>query len=320
MKNRVWIYLGLLFLTAILIFAYNDQERKPDEEKDEVTGVVGLTCPEDYVLINRTVINEQNSTLESVCYNESPFGHDLVPLFQFLAWGCTIATVLDYRLLSYRMKKAPKLLYYEDKYVDELRPIPLCGDVFESKGFIWTFEGFDKIYTREDKIHVARSGLYSRVGVNLLYKGGRQKVTAQGLYRYLGKDMALYKEIMAGFDIDPRVRRLIEDKQPEISITYKLPYSVEKRFLSLVGNYDFGVDRFKYVIGELFRLRRGDTFVDNRMKARNKAMLNAGLDMSEATANISEAVGKTRNQGVVDDRRLPPSSDMSYENQQREEM
>lgn len=287
MKNKHMLIIGLVIITFVLIYVFNDVQKEPKYINDPATNLSVPTCDEGYTF-------KEDS---KVCYNPSPLGHAVVPTFQLFAWILTFATLVDYEFESHRMYRSSKMLYFEDKYQKENRPIPKSSDVYSQGGFTWMFKGYDAILeSKEPELHFSKDSMLAKVGINYIFQGARQEISRDFLMTYIKNNPRLYRRIFSTINYD--------DPNLRIFIPVPLPPEETKRFYSLSGQHSFRADRFSDVIRTLFKMRKGISFLDLQMTESSKDMLRKGTTMSQQTAIMSDAVGKTQGQKIVDYREM----------------
>ncbi|MDD3840107.1 MAG: hypothetical protein PHP06_05980 [Clostridia bacterium] len=300
-KDRWLILIIIIFVSSILLFVLNDREKEPEKTKDNQ-----LKCSEDYVLIP-----ERN-----ICYNENPLGHTVMTFPQVLASILTIGLITMYEFKDWRIYLSSKILPYKNKYVDELQLIPKSPDIYEKHGFLWVRGGYDALVSgRDNNIYVSRKENTARIGHNLILKGSIEKITVQQLYKYIGYDFNLLKEILENPILKVNSKGKLENLDQILSIylTFPLEYQESRAYNSIKGGFEFGADRFNLIVEALFKMNKGLSGFGNKLQQANENMLTNAKSMSESTANISTAVRKTQDSNIDTGHRLPVQNQQNIE-------
>lgn len=117
-------------------------------------------------------------------------------------------------------------------------PIARYKRIFTSKGWRWTFSGYNRGFTslKGDKAFFAPEVMTSIVGQTLIMLGEMRQISHAQFYDYIDKDKELYKTVIGG---NNRLKVFIPD------VLTKEKY---RGMLSDVGDKPFGTDQFKDAI------------------------------------------------------------------------
>lgn len=321
----VWLFV-IIFISSILIFVLNDREKKPDMilpegmnktttnsmTETEINSLKIPQCGEDY-----NYIPEKN-----ICYKENPFGHTIMTFTQILAVIFTIGLITVYEFKDWRIYLSSKLLPYRNKYQDYITPITKSPDTYEKKGFLWARAGFDALMSgSSNEIYIAKKEYTAKVAHNIILKGAIQKVSQQYLYEYTGKDLNLLKEIVENPIIWVNKKGKLQDIDNTLIIYLTLPIKHNqelKGYSSISGFFGFGADRFDLVMAALFKMKQGLIGFGMKLNKANESMLDNARRMSQSTAVIADAVGKTQDAEIQSYR--PSSQDNNSRQQDSENM
>jgi hypothetical protein len=284
----VWLFV-IVFISSILIFALNDREKPPEMSYNATTNTTAPLCDEDFQYI----------AAKNTCYRENPLGHTVMTFTQILASIFTIGLITVYEFKDWRIYLSSKLLPYRNKYQETLTPITKCPDMHKKAGLIWTREGFDALMaSTSNNIYVSREDMTAKISHNLILKGEIQQVSHQYLYEYTGFDLNLCREITENPLLTINKRGKIEnlDKTIKIFLTIPITNNEElKGYGSISGFFGFGADRFDMVILGLFKMRKGLIGFGQKLNKASEFMLDSARAMSQSTAVIADAVGRTQN-------------------------
>lgn len=309
----VWVFV-IILISSVLIFMLNDREKKPewvklDNQTGNQTNVTAPKCPDDY----------QYVAAKNVCYKENPLGHTMVTFPQMLATIFTIALVTVYEFRDWRWHLSSKILPFQNKYAEELNPIPKSPDIHEKKGIVWVRGGYDALISgTTNELFVGKRDLTARIGNNVMLKGKLQKISPQYIYEFTGYDLQLTREILNNPLLQPNKLHQIErtDSPLVIYVVMPLGNNDKKAYVSLKGAFGFNADRFSLVIETLFKMRKGSKGIGYKLKEATKVMLGGAKDMSQDTAVIADAVGKTQ-KAEIDMNIRQPQSEPQQEGRQQ---
>ncbi len=315
MMGIVWIMLksgtnyyiiGLIVFIFLGLAAYvsSDTITEPTKKLDNQTGqILSVECGEGFTYLPD----------KGYCFNPSPFGHTIFTLADLMIGVFALAAIGQSTFMGWRMYKSPKIKFLVDKYQDENKDIPKNIDVYHGGDYIWCWGGYGRLWvSRTNDVFVAHNSMISNIGENLLFKGRRQEVTPKALMQYLGGNVILFKSIM-GKNANPTTNKIkLTTEESDIKRIYiPLPLSEKEYnlFLSEKGNYNFGANRFKKVIIELFKMRKSISLLKQVKTGTMTSTLTTGVTLAEKTGVILGEVNKGKKENILRETSAQPYQD-----------
>lgn len=291
LTTKVLIFLIVLSLVSFIYFRDRYEEPKQVTLPDDSTGF-GCDMDDGF----RLIVDPKDPT-QYKCFKEAGFGHIKYTFFMALSMALWTGVGLVFYIEYKKKDETSVIQFLQDTYQKENKPIPKCPDTFKEKGFIWTFQGYDKVISSTEPIlFVGQKDMVKEVGRNIIFWGKREKITPLELYHYIKKDANLFKRItgasIEGYISGKFVRK--EEIVPEIYFPRPLSYEVLKSFYTIKGNYAFGANRFSAVIRMMFKMKRSIELLDKTMDTTFKSMMLKGEQYVAATARTGKEADSTR--------------------------
>ncbi len=288
MKIPVFLGFMILFLLFIggLYVLWGDKYREP--EVKTVNNQTMMACDKDYNLVQ-----DQGNISKLTCFKEGTAMRAKMTFLHYLTATLIISAFMMFLAEYMRRDLSSKIGYYKNTFSDDTL-LNRCPDLYTSKGFLWTFEGYDRIVTQtEQKMHISRMDMVTTVGKNILFKGEAAKITPRQLYDYLGKNKRLFYEIMhetvENFDV-----KAVLDDAPQIFVPIPMGNAEKEAFYTLRGNYGFDSDRFSYIINLMFKIRNGTGSLDNEMHKSITSMMKHGEDFVSSISRMGREADQTK--------------------------
>ena len=293
--NRYIIFIVLFVTIGMFAYTLSDSSKEPREVVSD-NGIKNLECDEEYTL--RYDIQGFQGT--AICYNESPFGHYVVGLFQLATGIFALSYVIQNDIFSWREFYTPKILSYVNKYTGS-KHINRYIETDKAGDFVWTYKGYGFLRnTKENEIHISRRDLYLDISNLSLFKGKAQAISTVALFEFVGKNEDIFRRIMKDNKYNIKTHRPIDEMSTlKIFMYMELSNSEKELYHTVHGNYSFGADRTKFIIRELFKMKRYIEYLNVDITNRTTKTLGTALDFSKSSANIGHGVRRLKQEDIV---------------------